>query len=177
MGAVSVAAGEVLEGDLVRDDSPTWNDGALVDPRVCGHSYDDDSADPDCNLCGEERALRYITLDGSEAVNIAESYTTEDFLFAPAHSGYNEFYSDGSNTDAYGYIYDVYGNQLTSTGDIDGNGRITMRDLALLVRHINGWDVEIAFLSTADVNGDGKINIRDAGLLQQYLNGFDVSLA
>ena len=145
MGAVAVAAGEVLEGDLVRDDSPTWNDGALVDSWVCGHSYDDDSADPDCNLCGEERALRYITLDGAEAVNITESYTTEDFLFAPAHSG--------------------------------SNGRITMRDLALLVRHINGWDVEIAFLTTADVNGDGKINIRDAGLLQQYLNGFDVSLA
>ena len=86
-----------------------------AEPEPCYHEYDHE-ADPDCNLCGEKRALRYITLGGSEAVNITESYTTADFLFTPAHSGEYVFYSEG-DTDAYGYIFDVYGTQLTSDDD------------------------------------------------------------
>ncbi len=60
-------------------------------------------------------------------------------------------------------------------GDVDGNGRITMVDLALLQRYLNGWDIDLN-LFAADTNGDGKVNVRDLSLLQRYLNGWDVTL-
>ena len=60
-------------------------------------------------------------------------------------------------------------------GDVDGTGYATLKDLALLQRYINGWDVDV-LLEPSDVNGDGKINVRDLGLLQQYLNGWNVEL-
>ena len=60
-------------------------------------------------------------------------------------------------------------------GDINGDGDINNRDMALLQQYINGWDVEIDE-TAADVNGDGDINNRDLALLQQYINGWDVTL-
>ena len=53
-------------------------------------------------------------------------------------------------------------------GDVDGNDVANNRDLALLQRHLNGWDVTITV--AADMDGDGVVNNRDVGLLQQLLN-------
>ena len=53
-------------------------------------------------------------------------------------------------------------------GDADGNGRVNNRDLGLLQRYLNGWDVTIC--PEADMNGDGTVNNKDLGLLQQALN-------
>ena len=61
------------------------------------------------------------------------------------------------------------------SGDADGDGKVNNRDLGLLQRYLNEWEVTID-LTVCDVNGDGKINNRDMGLLQQYLNGWDVVL-
>ena len=60
-------------------------------------------------------------------------------------------------------------------GDINGDGDVNNRDLALLQQFINGWDVEIDEVA-ADVNDDGDINNRDLALVQQYINGWDVTL-
>ncbi|MBQ7088921.1 MAG: hypothetical protein IJN04_04685 [Clostridia bacterium] len=57
---------------------------------------------------------------------------------------------------------------LVPPGDADGNGRVNNRDLGLLLRHLNGWDVEMT--AAADVNGDGAVNNIDLGLLQRMLN-------
>lgn len=65
--------------------------------------------------------------------------------------------------------------QSCTPGDINGDGAVGLVDIALLQRHLNGWDVTIV-LDTCDVNGDGEINVRDYALLQQYLNGWDVTL-
>ncbi len=58
-------------------------------------------------------------------------------------------------------------------GDVNGDGKINVRDLGLLQQYLNGWDVDIS-VEAADVARDGKVNVRDLGKLQQYLNGWDV---
>ncbi|MBR4868539.1 MAG: leucine-rich repeat protein, partial [Clostridia bacterium] len=59
------------------------------------------------------------------------------------------------------------------TGDVNGDGLINNKDLGLLLRYINAWDVEIDTLA-ADVNRDGLINNKDLGILQRYVNGWSV---
>ena len=60
-------------------------------------------------------------------------------------------------------------------GDLNGDGAINNRDLALLQQYINKWDVTIDEVA-ADVTADGAINNRDLALLQQYINKWDVQL-
>ena len=60
-------------------------------------------------------------------------------------------------------------------GDVNGDGKVNVRDIGALQQSINGWDVSI-IEEAADVNGDGKVNVRDLGVLQQYINGWDVDL-
>ena len=60
-------------------------------------------------------------------------------------------------------------------GDVNEDGNVNNRDLGLLLRHTNSWEVTLN-LAAADVNGDGNVNNRDLGLLQRYLNGWDVEL-
>lgn len=60
-------------------------------------------------------------------------------------------------------------------GDLNGDGAINNRDLALLQQYINHWDVQVDE-AAADTNGDGTINNRDLALLQQYINHWDVTL-
>ena len=61
-------------------------------------------------------------------------------------------------------------------GDLDGDGKINSLDGLLLLRHLNGWDVDIAVPEAMDVNGDGKVTSLDGLMLQRYLNGWDVTL-
>ena len=60
-------------------------------------------------------------------------------------------------------------------GDANGDGRINNKDLALLMRKLNGWDVEISD-AVVDVNADGRVDNKDYGLLMQYINGWDVEI-
>lgn len=60
-------------------------------------------------------------------------------------------------------------------GDVNGDGKVNVMDLALLQRYLNGWDAIITE-TACDVNADGKMNVMDLALLQRYLNGWDVEL-
>ena len=60
-------------------------------------------------------------------------------------------------------------------GDVNGDGKVSVLDLAQFQRYLNGWDVTVVEIA-CDVNADGLVNIRDFGLIQQYLNGWDVEL-
>lgn len=58
-----------------------------------------------------------------------------------------------------------------TVGDIDGNGKITLKDATLLLQHVNKVaTLENSQLAAADINGDGKITLKDATLLLQYVN-------
>ena len=57
----------------------------------------------------------------------------------------------------------------TLLGDVDNNGKINNRDLGLLQKHLNDWELTIHF-AAADMDGNGKINNRDLGLLLRTIN-------
>lgn len=56
-------------------------------------------------------------------------------------------------------------------GDINGDGKITLKDATLLLQHVNKVaTLENSQLAAADINGDGEITLKDATLLLQYVN-------
>ena len=61
-------------------------------------------------------------------------------------------------------------------GDVNGDGVIDSLDGLLLMRYLNGWDVEIASPKAMDVNNDGVVDSLDGLLLMRFLNGWDVTL-
>ena len=61
-------------------------------------------------------------------------------------------------------------------GDIDGNGKVNMRDLTVLQRYYSGWNDQVVNTPAMDVNGDGKCNSRDVTTLQRHFAGWDVTL-
>ena len=75
-----------------------------------------------------------------------------------------ELWSDGAVVTLYALWNPIV------LGDADGNGRLNNRDLALMQRYANGWEVEVT--AEADMDGDGAVNNRDLGLLQRTLNGW-----
>lgn len=54
-------------------------------------------------------------------------------------------------------------------GDANGDGKVNNRDLGMLQRYLNGWNIEVD-ATAADLSGDGKVNNRDLGMLQKKLN-------
>ena len=60
-------------------------------------------------------------------------------------------------------------------GDVNGDGKINMKDYTLLQRYLNGWNAAIVRYNS-EVTGDGKINMKDLTALQRYLNGWNVKL-
>lgn len=60
-------------------------------------------------------------------------------------------------------------------GDVNCDGAVNNKDLGVLRRYLNDWDVEIEELAS-DVNADGSVNNKDLGLLRRYLNDWDVEL-
>ena len=60
-------------------------------------------------------------------------------------------------------------------GDVNNDESINNKDLGLLQRYLNEWDVTLSE-AAADTNGDDSINNKDLGLLQRYLNEWNVTL-
>ena len=58
------------------------------------------------------------------------------------------------------------------SGDASGDGKINARDVILMMRHIVGFDVDLA--PTADYDSDGTVNARDVTLTMKYLVGCPV---
>lgn len=73
-------------------------------------------------------------------------------------------------------VYAIIENKPPFTsGDVNDDGNIDNKDYAVLMQHLNGWDVEINN-DAADVNGDGNVDNKDYAVLMQYLNDWDVTL-
>lgn len=60
-------------------------------------------------------------------------------------------------------------------GDVNDDGAINNKDLAMLQQYVNKWGISIN-VAAADVNVDGAVNNKDLALLQQYINKWDVQL-
>ena len=80
---------------------------------------------------------------------------------------------DGQDGKGLGDCYITYKIVLVEpevvSGDVNGDGNVNNRDLGILQRFLNAYEVTIDELAS-DLDGDGKINNRDLGLLQKLLN-------
>ena len=66
--------------------------------------------------------------------------------------------------------------RVIGAGDLNGDEKINSLDGLMLLRYLNGWNVEIASPEAMDINGDEKINSLDGLLLLRYLNNWDIEL-
>ena len=72
--------------------------------------------------------------------------------------------------------WEAYGVEPSHTpGDINGDGKVTNKDVTRLQRYLKGDDVEVNE-AALDVNGDGKVNNKDLTRLQRYLKGADAEI-
>ena len=60
-------------------------------------------------------------------------------------------------------------------GDVNGDGKVNLRDVIRLNQYVAGWKVTVVENST-DINGDGKVNLRDVIRLNQYVAGWKVDI-
>lgn len=67
----------------------------------------------------------------------------------------------------------IYGEY--DTADTNDDGKITLSDVTLILKHIAKWDVEFN-KSAADVNGDGRINLSDATTALKHIAKWDVEM-
>lgn len=137
---------------------------------VQDHTYDDEY-DENCNVCGAWRAVppkpdvcehEYLEPCGRFC-----QLCGEERLIDLAHTYDDEYDAECNYCGDHRTVPDK---PTVVPGDANGDGKVNNRDLGLLQRHLNEWDVEID-LTASDFNGDGKINNRDLGMLQQHLNG------
>ncbi len=54
-------------------------------------------------------------------------------------------------------------------GDVNGDGRINIQDVAMLTGYIHGRRYDSFIKKNADINGDGRINIADVALLVELV--------
>ncbi len=106
-----------------------------------------------CSVCGEEISRVTMTL---EIDKNAHKFTDD---------------ADIDCDNGCGYVRITY-----TPGDVNDDGKINGRDIALMMQHINDWDDVEINVDAADVLRDGKINGKDYAILMQYLNDWDVTL-
>ncbi len=132
-----------------------------------------------CGICGDTvtESINATGVHSYNAVVTEATCTEQGYTTHTCSECGNSFVN--SYIDAIGHIYDddfdAFCNECNTErvakerGDTDGDGQINNRDLVLLIRYINGWEVETDE-KAADVNNDGKINNKDYVLLMRRLN-------
>ena len=154
--------------------------------EVSGHIYGND-CDTDCNVCGFKREVADHTYDNNCDVDCNECGTIRE----TEHSYDNDCDIDcnecGDEREVGDHVYDDdkdtncnkcgFEREVITciSGDVNGDGEINNKDLGVLRRFLNDWDVEIDGLAS-DVNRDGEVNNKDLGILRRYLNDWDVEL-
>ena len=155
------------------------------------HTYESSVTDPDCENdgyttytcanCGDSYVADKVDALGHKYTSAVtpptcqeEGYTThtcsrcgDSYVDGKVPATGVHTYDDDQDTDCNecGHVREV-----SVRGDVNGDGRVNNRDLGILQRYLNDWEITIDTMAT-DLSGDGKVNNRDLGLLQQYLNG------
>ncbi len=164
---------DVLE--LVKAEAGSFNDTTISnDEEVPNYNFSEDFSR--INWV-DALATENITTDGIFAIltfRVKDGVAAGETSISIEFDEDNVFDKDMNNVD-----FVVEGATITIKdglpGDVNGDGNVDNKDYALLMQHLNGWDVEID-LGVADVNGDGNVDNKDYALLMQYLNGWDVEL-
>lgn len=93
------------------------------------------------------------------------------YYFTQAGEVCDHVYDDEYDPDcnACGAVREVPEKPQYTVGDLNGDGKVNNRDLALLQRYLNGWEVTVVEVAM-DINTDGKVNNRDLAAMQRLLN-------
>lgn len=97
--------------------------------------------------------------------------TPAQFAYTPEAEG--EYTIVFAASDGQANSADTYTLTLTVTnvllGDVNDDGDINAKDVALLRRHIARWTDIVINLTAADMNADESINAKDVALLRRYI--------
>ena len=130
-------------------------------------SWDDSTADEDQFGNGILVTLTFAVNDNTKTEEIPICITYDQ------SASFNVDLDDISFTTFNGVI------RLTerNPGDSDGDGLLTLKDVAVIKRYlVGGWDDQIN-VQNADVNNDGDVNLLDVAILKRYLtDGWEVEL-
>lgn len=122
-----------------------------------------------------------------KTVTIPESITEIGYAALNLCDNITDIYYDGTEKNWHNIIikdYNLplqntnihYGKAEIITGDLNNDDKINSLDGLILLRYLNGWDIEIASPESMDINGDEKINSLDGLMLLRYLNGWNIEL-
>ena len=130
--------------------------GSLVTPM--GHSYDND-CDPDCNTCGAVRHLEhYYSFACATECEICGAVREQSL---------------GEHIPGGGGVCTVCGEKCRLPGDVSGDGRVNIGDVAKAFSHVRKKSLltDPEDLAVADVTGDGRINIGDVARIFAHVAG------
>ena len=94
--------------------------------------------------------------------------------YKDADGNYVALKTTANEDGSYSYVVpeEVTEVMVAVKGDLDGDGRINMKDLAQLRRNMAEGTVEGGLEQLLiDFNGDGVVNMKDMGILRRYLAG------
>ena len=125
------------------------------------HIYDN-SCDDTCNACGFVRTPPHeYSASCDTTCNLCKNKRTVTA---------KHLFTDKSDRTCNNCL------NVRMSGDLTGDDKINSLDGLMLLRYLNGWNVDIANTEQIDVNGDGKENSLDGLILLRYLNGWELDL-
>lgn len=140
-------------------------------------------------LGGAVRMLAQVQADGNGKVTVPDDIAAGEGEYLNLYSACR--HPSAHLTEDNKYLCDICTGRLPAvidlgkrpddsgitTGDVNGDGTITITDVTEIQRHLAGLtQLSDQALARADTNGDGKIDIADATHLQKYLARYNVVL-
>lgn len=108
----------------------------------------------------------YLTVDIAQYL---QCYGADQGWYVPRYSPFEKIQQGAFIEESAWLVNAYYVAPPVAAGDVNGDGSLNNRDLALLQKYVNEWDVTVNEMG-ADANGDGNINNRDLAVLQRILN-------
>jgi hypothetical protein len=100
---------------------------------------------------------------------LGHSYTTT--VVKPTYTAEGYTLYECTRCDA-SYKSDVTAKLSYQKGDVDGNGKVELKDVTLLFQYVNKQITQdkVKVFAAADVDGNGKVELKDVTRLFQYVN-------
>lgn len=137
---------------------------------ICGHDYTEvipATGDHDYS----DTVVKYEPTCGADGVMTHICVVCGDKYDEPIPATGEHIYEDDydEECDECGDLREVPEKPTYVPGDLDGDGNLNNKDLGLLQKYLNEWEVTVV-AEALDVNGDGNVNNRDLAALQRILN-------
>lgn len=130
------------------------------------HCYDFIEAMAEYADALDRNGYYYLTVDLAKYM---QHFGTDQGWYIPRYSPFEPIREGNFIEESAWLVNTYYVAPDVTPGDVNGDGKLNNRDLALLQQYLNEWDVTVDE-DAADLNGDGKHNNRDLSELQKILN-------